>query len=133
MKRSKLFVIAALFLLSPFMTWAETGLQQGSSVVEAVGYSTKSPGKSISDIHRDALADALKNAVIQAHTEIDIEACTENMQLEKQTVLTRSRGYVKSSQTVEAGFLSDDPSIYRIRRKALILPRLSSDKKSPQL
>ena len=76
----------------------------------------------MSDLHREALSDALQNALVQAHSELQVEACTENMRLTKQTVQMISRGYVESSQTLEADFLPDNSSIYRVRIRARILP-----------
>jgi hypothetical protein len=114
-----LLILTAVFTLQ-LSGVADPAPQPKPTVVEAFGYSATADGKTRSDLHRDALSDALQNAVLQAHTEFSIEACTEDMRLTKQTVTLRSRGYVESSRILEADFLPDNPSVYRIRIKALI-------------
>ncbi len=99
-----------------------TETQSTPSVVEAYGYSSLEEEKSLAAVHREALADALQNAVIQTHTVFDIEAQVEGMQIKDKTILAQSLGYVKNSHVLEAGFLPEDSSIYRIRLKAVVFP-----------
>ena len=120
MKSGTRIVIVLLLALFGTVFGAET--LSKPSVVEAYGYSALEKGKSISEVYREALRDALQNAVAQAHTTFDIEARIEGMQLKNKTIRARSLGYVKNSRVMNAGFLPNDPLIYRIHITAVILP-----------
>jgi hypothetical protein len=97
-------------------------LQPTQSSIIAYGYAPHAANKKIADSHREALTDALKNAVLQAHVQIDTCATVNNMQIQQQTTHSKSMGYVKSSRVLDAVLLSGDPQIYRIRIQALVLP-----------
>lgn len=133
MKPCTLLILAAVVMLRG-VSAADPSQQPApkAAVVVAYGYSTKTQGKTRAELHREALSDALKNAAIQAHTELQVEACTEKMRLKKQSARMISRGYVESSQLLEAAFLKDDPSIYRIRIRARIRPLPEPSTETPE-
>lgn len=116
--RTGSFLILLILLSTAF--GAET--LTAAHVVEAYGYSTLENGKSIAEIHREALNDALRNAVIQAHTTLDIDVQLQDMQIQKKTIRAHSLGYIESSQIITAEFLPDHPLIYRVHLKARVLP-----------
>ena len=111
-----------VFAVCVFYLSAFAGQTQNPARVISYGYAAVSDEKTLSQIHQEALRDALKNALVQAHSELDIQTCIEGMHLKKQTIQSHSRGYIEQSDILEAGILTTDPSIYRIRLSVLILP-----------
>jgi hypothetical protein len=111
-----------LTLIAIFICLFSQGADRPPSSITAYGYAPHSADKEIADSHREALTDALKNAVLQAHVQIDTCATVSNMQIQQQTTHAKAMGYVKSSSVLEAVLLSGDPQIYRIRIQALVLP-----------
>lgn len=92
-------------------------------VVEAYGYATMQDGKEMSALHREALDDALRNAVVQAHVSLDVQARVEDMRLRERMQRSRSLGYVENSRMIEAGMVpQSDPPVYRLFMEAIVRP-----------
>lgn len=92
-------------------------------VVDVYGYGTLNDGTTMSEVHREALSDALQNAVLQAHVSLDVRTRVEDLRLKEHFVRSRGMGYVESSQVTEVSFMPNThPPIYRIRMDAHVHP-----------
>jgi len=97
--------------------------------VEALGFAPLPKGKSLEQAHREALCDARRNALIQAHVAVEVGSVVEEMRLKEEVVRSRAAGYVQEMHVWEAGpALDGDPPLYRVRVRALVrpLPQLSA-------
>jgi len=98
-------------------------LSQEAVLVEASGFSALGGDRKVADVHREALQDALRNAVIQAHVALDVETQLEDMRLKEGGLRSRAMGYVEDMQVREAGLMPyTTPPIYRVRVKATVGP-----------
>jgi len=95
--------------------------EQQPVVVEALGFCALDAGKTTAEAHREALLDARRNAVIQAHVFLRVETRVENMQLRERILYSRATGYVEEIHVWEAGVMPDtDPPVYRVRVRAVV-------------
>ena len=95
--------------------------EQRPVVVEALGFCALDAGKTTAEAHREALLDARRNAVIQAHVFLRVETRVENMQLRERILYSRATGYVEEVHVWEAGVMPDtDPPLYRVRVRAVV-------------
>ncbi len=121
--------VAGSFLLPVSWCIAETtatgvATNRQPVVVEVVGYGIQDEGQSVAEVHREALEDALKNAVLQAHVSLDVQILISDLRTKERSVRSRSFGYVEQSRVIDTGFLPDaNPPIYRVRMEAHVLPR----------
>lgn len=101
-------------------------------VVEAEGFASPNEGLARSIVHRFALRDARRNAVVQAHVIIDTDTCIKGFQLENDTQHFRSAGYVEWMQVLEAGLIPEvSPPVYRVRVKACVYPMHRLERETP--
>jgi hypothetical protein len=92
-------------------------------IVEVLGFAPLTKGKSIQQVHSEALRDARRNALIQAHSMLEVESLVEEMRLTEEVVRSRAAGYVQEMEVLEAGPVPDaDPPTYRVRARALVRP-----------
>jgi hypothetical protein len=92
-------------------------------VIEAEGFASSKEGLTRSTLHRFALRDARRNALVQAHVILDTDTCIKGFQLEDDTQHFQSAGYVEWMQVLEAGFVPRaSPAVYRVRVKACVYP-----------
>lgn len=95
----------------------------GAVTVEAVGFSALDEGKPLSQAHREALLDARRNALLQAHVTLVAETRVRNMRLEEMTVQSRASGRLIRMEVLEAGAVDGAaPPLYRVRVRAVIRP-----------
>ena len=73
--------------------------------VEAVGFASMDVGKPREEVHREALLNAVGNAVLQAHVLVDAEVRVKDFEFAEQKVRTRAAGYVERLDVLEAGLL----------------------------
>ncbi|MHC5034197.1 MAG: hypothetical protein ACYTFZ_04095 [Planctomycetota bacterium] len=91
--------------------------------VEAVGFAAMTRGTSLKDAHREALLDARRNAVLQAHVAVEATVRVEGMQLAEKRVSARLAGYVEKLEVLEAGVVQgSEPHVYRVRTRAVVCP-----------
>lgn len=89
--------------------------------VEALGFATFEQGKPIEEVHREALLDARRNALLQAQVVVESETLVRDLRLQETLVRSRTAGYVEEMHVLEAGRMSGpDASIYRVRLRAVI-------------
>ena len=91
--------------------------------VEALGFA--SPGRQVSraELRRQAIADALGNAVVQARSEVATEARVDGMRLVERRIHIRSLGFVESSKILQSGFVtSANGTVYRVRMEVVVKP-----------
>ena len=101
-------------------------------VVEAEGFASSNEGLERSILHRFALRDARRNAVVQAHVILDTDTCIKGFQLENDTQHFRSAGYVEWMQVLEAGPVPRaSPPVYRVRVKACVYPMHRLERETP--
>jgi hypothetical protein len=130
--RQRVLVAVGIFLSIAWCGAEKAELKVPSVVIEVVGYGIPAAGKSVADLHREALEDALKNAVVQAQVQLDVQAHVEGMRLKQQQVYSRSTGFVETSRVLEAGYISKSvPSVYRVRMEVTV--RASSEKIASQI
>jgi hypothetical protein len=130
--RQRVLVAVGIFLSITWCGAEKIVLKVPPVLVEVVGYGIPAEGKSLVDLHREALDDALKNAIIQAQVQLEVHAHVEGMRLKQQQIYSRSTGVVETSRVLEAGYvLKSDPPIYRIRMEVTV--RASSEKIAPQV
>lgn len=92
-------------------------------VVEAEGYASSNEGLAHSKLHRSALRDARRNAVVQAHVFLETDIYIKGRQLKDCTQHFQSVGYVESMQLLEAGLVPGaSPPVYRVRIQARVYP-----------
>lgn len=130
-------VAGALFFLSIAWCVAEDAVKEVPAtprpvVVEAFGYAAPDPNQPVSSVHREALEDALKNAVLQAHARLDVQVRVDGMRLKERRIRSRSTGYVEHSRVIDAGFMPNtDPAVYRVRMEVGVRPLPSSPAATP--
>jgi hypothetical protein len=79
------------------------------------------PGVGLQDAHREALLDARRNAVLQAHVAVEATVRVEGMQLAEKRVSARLAGYVEKLEVLEAGVVQgSEPRVYRVRTRAVV-------------
>jgi hypothetical protein len=107
------------------IAWCAEGETSDCVVVEVFGYETANADEPVSQLHRRAVQDALKNAVLQAQVELDVQTNVEGLRVKDRRVRSRSMGRVESSQVLMAGFLpsTNSPSrVYRVRMEVSVQP-----------
>jgi hypothetical protein len=91
--------------------------------VEVLGFAAMPPGLPLERAHREALLDARRNAVVQAHVSVQADAQVENMRLKGGLVRAHAAGYVESMNVLEAGVVPESgPPTYRVRVRAAVRP-----------
>ena len=101
-------------------------------VVEAEGFAVPNEGLAHSVVHRNALRDARKNAVVQAHVIINTDTYIKGFKIENDIRHFRSAGYVEWMQILEAGLIPEaSPPIYRVRVKACVYPMQRLERETP--
>ncbi len=91
--------------------------------VTAVGFAELTDGKAPGDVHREALTDALRNAVIQARVDVRTVTVVANSHLKESVVRTAAAGRVSGVEVLSAGPVEGaDPPVYRIRIRATVTP-----------
>ena len=92
-------------------------------VVEAEGFAVPNEGLAHPIMHRSALRDARRNAIVQAHVIINTNTYIKGGKVENDIRHFRSAGYVEWMQIMEAGLIPRaSPPIYRVRVKACVYP-----------
>jgi hypothetical protein len=80
-------------------------------------------GKTLEGAHREALLDARRNALIQAHVIVEADARVADMRLTEAGVRSRATGYVQKMEVLESALVPGSaPPLYRVRVRALIQP-----------
>jgi hypothetical protein len=98
-------------------------------IVEALGFATMPEGKTTEQAHREALLDARRNALIQAHVAVEADGVVKDMRVSEEVVRSRAAGYVQEMEVQEAGVVPDShPPVYHVRVRAMVqpLPRAAS-------
>jgi hypothetical protein len=116
-------VLVVCFAL--LMAWCAEGETSDCVVVEVFGYETADAGEPVSLLHRRAVRDALKNAVLQTQVELDVQANVEGLRVKNRRVHSRSVGRVESSRVLTSGFMqpTNSPSrVYRVRMEVSVRP-----------
>ncbi|MDP6438522.1 MAG: hypothetical protein QGH74_02710 [Candidatus Brocadiia bacterium] len=91
--------------------------------VEAIGLATMKGGETVEQAHREALLDARRNALVQAHIVLDAQTRLRNMRIEERLVRSQATGYVEQMHVREAGIVPDsDPPVYRVKVMAMVRP-----------
>jgi hypothetical protein len=122
-KSIRLGILGAAFLFS--LVWCSGGEAPGAMVVEVFGYAIPNVEQSISELHRQAMRDALENAVVQARVELDVQVRLEGMRIEGRRVHSLSLGYVETSRVLDAGYVmlsTNSPAVYRVHMKVSVSP-----------
>jgi len=89
--------------------------------VEAVGMAPFGPGVSEADAYREALLDARRNALIQAHVTMQVDSTVHDMRLDRELVRAHTAGYIRKLRVWEAGRVgTDEGSVYRVRVRAIV-------------
>ena len=63
--------------------------------VETLGFAPMGAGVTMGEVHSAALADARRNALIQAHAALQAETLVANMRVAEEVVSVRSAGYAR--------------------------------------
>lgn len=114
-----------LLLALPFDVISEeenSGTQHNSRIVNAVGFAEVSEQMPHSETHRLAVKDALKNALLMAHSQVNLKASTRNMRIENETITVTAGGKIINSHLVSHSYIGTDPKIYQVTMKVLIVP-----------
>ena len=91
--------------------------------VETLGFAPMGEGVPASEAHAAALADARRNAVIQAHAALQAETLVANRRVAEEVIRVRSAGYVQEMQVLDSGVVpASDPPLYQVRVRALVHP-----------
>jgi hypothetical protein len=129
--RSTVTVLAAVLLLCAGLAAAGAAEQAGATPVLVEGRAAIEDEKSRAETHREAVLDARRNALLQAHGRLQFETRVHGMRLEESLVRARAGGYVESMDVLEAGPVSgSDPPIYRVRARARVRPLQESRERS---
>jgi len=111
------------FLLSTWCAAEEVPPAPRPVVVDVFGYAVSTQDQSISSIHREALKDALKNAILQAHVSLEVKVQNDGMRLKERQLRLRSAGSVEHTRMIDAGFLTNtEPPVYRVHMEVSVLP-----------
>ena len=100
------------------------GKTSSSVSVEVFGYAEVAPGRPVSELHRQAVRDALENAVMQAQVELDVQVSVAGLRVKDRRVRSRSMGRVESSRVLTSGFVqsTNSPAVYRVRMEVFVRP-----------
>jgi hypothetical protein len=80
-------------------------------------------GSDLSAVRREALLDARRNAVVQAHVIVQEQGRVEGMRLEESLVHSQALGYVEQMEVWEEGPVAgSEPPVYRVRVHAGVRP-----------
>ena len=92
-------------------------------MVEAVGLAPMPAGSALADVNREALLDARRNAVIQAHVMVLAQDLVQGSRLQESVVRSLALGYVEQMEVWESGPVTgSQPPMYRVRVHALVKP-----------
>ncbi|MCD6415725.1 MAG: hypothetical protein J7M08_03380 [Planctomycetes bacterium] len=91
--------------------------------VMAVGFAPYDPGREVAEMHREALRDARKNALLQAYVLVRASARVENMTFKETRVRAHTAGYLEQMHVLEEGVVRGaGPPVYRVSVEATVLP-----------
>jgi len=91
--------------------------------VDAVGLAVVSPGMSLADVHRRALSDAARNALLQADARVTGAATVGGMELDDVTLCVQSTARIERMDVRASGVVpASDPRVYRVAVRALLRP-----------
>jgi hypothetical protein len=97
------------------------------TVVEAFGYGIPEIGKSEDTLHLEAIADALRNAALQAEVDVDTQVRFEDMRIKERRIRLRSMGTAELSRILDAGVMTNStPPIYLVHIEASVHPQPAS-------
>ena len=117
-------VCIACAVLALCAAGASAGLASpGPVAVEVYGFAEMAPGLGRARAHAAALADARRNALIQAHAAVQARTVVAGRRVAEQSVCVCAAGYVREMHVLEAGGLPEtEPAVYRVRARALVHP-----------
>jgi len=117
--------IVAIFLLLS-VVWCAGEEGAGAVAVEVFGYEVAVAGRSVPELHRLAVQDALENAVLQTQVELDVQVNLDGMRIKDHRMHSRSRGYIESSRVLDSGFVqsTNTLAVYRVRMEVTVRPLL---------
>lgn len=122
-----LFLILAITLS---VTHGDMGSR--SAIVTASGMASPSPGKSVIQLHQEAISDALRNARRQSCSTIDMSLQLKNMQLKQRHFCIQSSGKAELIRVIHAGLVTKPSySYYRVKIEALTLNMRENEGFSP--
>lgn len=122
-------VLALLVWANP-VSAAQEGVEEpgGEAVEERVevvvsGVAPIQPGRPVSEVRRQALLDARRNALLQAHSGLQMRTRVEGMRVEESRVRARSAAYLEKMDVLETGAAEEaGQSVYRVRVRAVLRP-----------
>ncbi len=101
----------------------EEGSPEDAATVEAVGMAQLPEGRDVQEAHQEALVNARRNALLQAHVALEAATVVHNMRLGEATITSLARGYLRASDVIEAGPVETDGArMYRVRLRAVVAP-----------
>ena len=96
--------------------------EKQSQLVEVVGFADLREEDTRNDVHRRAVKNTLKNALLQAHVAVEVRANTRNMRMEEEVVSVQANGYIETSEILEADFIELGSEIYKVKMRVLVSP-----------
>jgi len=125
--------ICCLALAKPSGTEKPSEPNPRPVVVEALGFAAvDEAGMTMAQAHREALLDAQRNAMMQAHVFLRTETVVKNMRVQETRLYSCARGYIEKIHVWEAGIMPDtNPPVYRVRIRAVIGIRDQAEAEEP--
>ncbi len=91
--------------------------------VEVVGVALLDAGKPEQDVHREAMLDASRNALLQCHVLVEVEKRVVGQRLADDRFRSTVTGHLESLEVLESGPVAGaDPPLYRVRARAVVRP-----------
>ena len=109
-------------LLSNF-TYGEPSSSEKS--IEVIGYAELEEGGKVAELQRQAIKDALKNALLLTNCTVEYKAVSEDLKLKSSSITFKSSGFVKSSKVTFSEFVTKtDPKLYKVVLQVIVVPVL---------
>ena len=127
MANTRLFsisVCAGLLVALCRGTLSDTGKDHQPVLVETFGFGIPEAGKSEAELRGEAIEDALGNAEMLAHVDVDMQVCVEDLRITERSIRLSSLGSAELSRILDAGYETRSTlPLYRVHLEARVYPQ----------
>lgn len=122
MKQTGLVILMTAILFPCFGSENKEALRGETDIVQATGIAIPAPGKTLTELRREAISDALKNAVRLSCSTLDMNLQYENMRIKQRQLSIQSSGRAELVSVLRSGLIQTPSlSYYSVKIEALAM------------